>query len=310
MVHTDSKSGAPFEQVTIDGDGYVVKYLHVDEDWIMRSSGDLRCRPLMVWQSGLLERMPASIDHAIVAASGGVGRHGWGAALLMRDVGAWLVPEGDSPVPLEQHRSFLTDMAELHAAYWDWHDDFQLMPPFHRYAEFAPVNFEWERAQSDPPLVPRLIDEGWKRFPKVAPRAAGIVLELLRDPTPLVNALGEAPQTLLHGDWKMGNLGSHPDGRTILLDWAVTGQGTPASELVWYLALNSARLPESKEATIAAYRGALSSTGAETDPWWQRSIELALLGGLVQFGWEKALVGAGDELGWWEDRAIEGAAWL
>ena len=35
-------------------------------------------------------------------------------------------------------------------------------------------------------------------------------------------------------------------------------------------------------------------------------MELCLLGALVQFGWEKAL-GDDDELGWWCDRAREGA---
>jgi hypothetical protein len=42
----DSKSGARFERVMIDGQPHMVKYLHVDDDWIMRSSGDLGCRPL------------------------------------------------------------------------------------------------------------------------------------------------------------------------------------------------------------------------------------------------------------------------
>ena len=61
----------------------------------MRATGDLRCRPLVVWCSGLLDRLPASIDHAIVGVAEGLGRNGWGAAILMRDVSPWLVPEGD-----------------------------------------------------------------------------------------------------------------------------------------------------------------------------------------------------------------------
>ena len=115
MQTADSKSGARMERVTIDGQPHVVKYLHVDDDWIMRSSGDVGCRPLQVWRSGLLDLVPDCIDHAVVGAASGLGRNGWGAALLMRDVSDWLVPEGDDAVPLDQHLGFLDHMAALHS---------------------------------------------------------------------------------------------------------------------------------------------------------------------------------------------------
>ena len=80
-------------------------------------------------------------------------------------------------------------------------------------------------------------------------------------------------------------------------------------DLAWYLALNRARLPQSKEDAIAALRASLEGYGIETDPWWARQSALCLLGALVEFGWEKAL-GDDAELGWWCDRAREGAAFL
>src|SRR5947199_361864 len=91
------------------------------------------------------------------------------------------------------------------------------------------------------------------------------------------SANGWCPRgTLVHGDWKMGNLGSHPDGRTILLDWAVTGEACGTSDLAWYLAINCERLPHSKEDAIAAYRDALERHGVTTSSWWDRAIALAL----------------------------------
>ena len=42
----------------------------------------------------------------------------------------------------------------------------------------------------------------------------------------------------------------------MLLDQAYPGEAPPCWDLTWYLALNRARLPESKEATIARYREA------------------------------------------------------
>ena len=122
------------------------------------------------------------------------------------------------------------------------------------------------------------------------------MISLARDPSALVDAFAGEPATLLHGDWKMGNLGSLPDGRTVLLDWALPGRGSPTGELAHYLALNTARLPETKESAIAWYRDSLEGAGISTGGWWERNLALGLLAGVVWFGWEKALGGPGPEL--------------
>jgi thiamine kinase-like enzyme len=152
-------------------------------------------------------------------------------------------------------------------------------------------------------------DEGWRRLPDVAPELARLVRPLHEDPGPLVDALATTPRTFLHGDWKMGNLGWHPDGRTILLDWAYPGAGPACWDLMWYLALNRARLPRSKEQSIERYRAALEAHGVDTTAWWDRQLGLAFLAIMVVFGWEKA-VGDADEMSWWQDRAVDGARWL
>jgi len=102
------------------------------------------------------------------------------------------------------------------------------------------------------------------------------VIEALRhDPSPLVEALALTPRTLLPGDWKMGNLGSWPDGRTILLDWTLPGSGPACWDLCWYLALNRARLPESKEATIDRFRSALERRGLYVSSWFGTQLDLS-----------------------------------
>jgi hypothetical protein len=310
LLASDSKSGARFERVSMRGEQFVLKHLHVDDDWIMRATGDLACRPVQVWRSGILDQLPACIDHAVVGAAAGLGRNGWGGALLMRDLSASLVPDGNGPVPLDQHLAFLDHMAALHATFWGWADSVGLAPPHHRYLEFSPegVSLEADRGWPDP--VPPLIIEGWKQFAAIGGSIAGPVTDLARDPSPLVDALSTVPSTLLHGDWKLGNLGSLPNGQTVLLDWAVPGQGCPTAELAWYLAINAARLPHSKEAAIAAYRASLERHGVGTASWWDRGLALSLLGAVVQFGWEKALGGPGAELAWWLGRGTEGLACL
>jgi RNA polymerase sigma factor (sigma-70 family) len=104
-----------------------------------------------------------------------------------------------------------------------------------------------ERDPRFPEPVPRIALDGWERFAARAPRAVREgVGELLREHGPLVDALRATPSTLLHGDWKLSNLGTAPDGRTVLLDWAYPGKGPVAHELSWYLSLNHARLPRSR----------------------------------------------------------------
>ena len=307
LTGEDGKSGARLERVVVDGQRYVLKHLHHADDWGMRATGDLAGRPLTLWRHGWLDRLPACIDHAVVGAAWEERPDGRGAVLVMRDVGAWLVPEGDQQIPLDQHRSFVDHMAQLHVAFWGCRDTLGLLPLPDRLVFFGPRLAAAERARGGTDLVPtRLVPKGWARFAQRAPRAAKIVLALLDDPTPLVAALQATPQTLVHGDWKAGNLGSHPDGRTILLDWALPGIAPPCADIAWYVCLNRARLPQSKEDALRAYREALERHGVDTEPWWARQRALSLLGLVLQFGWEKAL-GDDEELAWWQARALEGA---
>jgi hypothetical protein len=306
---TDGKSGATLEGVMIRGDRFVVKHLHPDGDWTMRGFGDLQCRPVAVWTTGILDALPACIDHAVVGAAAGLGRNGWGGALLLRDVSNHLVPEGDDLLTLEVHRQLLDHLAVLAVAFWGADGVPPLLPLGNRCTAFGPGWLAVEAALGWPEAVPRLAVRGWEAFGRRAPADVVDIVEGLRhDPGALTNAMEGTPQTFLHGDWKLGNLGAHA-GRTILLDWTYPGIGPVAHDLAWYLALNRARLPESKEDAIEAFATALRSHGIATEPWWEAQLGLALLGALVQFGWEKAL-GDDAELAWWCERARAGAVWL
>ena len=315
MVPVAARSTAGFERVVLDGEPCVVKYLHPDDDFAMRASGDIGCRALRVWASGLMDLAPDLIDHGHLGAAPW-GRNGWGAALLMRDVGAELVPEGNTPLGEEQHHAFLGHCAGLAARSWLWHDDQDLLPHAMRWAMFAPSQLAEEERLGFPEPVPRFAVDGWRRFPGRVPADLAVVMDaLVHDPEPLSAAIRTTPQCFLHGDWKLGNLGCAADGRTVLIDWVYPGEGPILHELGWYLALNRSRLPagETKESTIDAFRAALDGHGVATDEWWDRQLGLCLLGALVQFGWEKALgddVDSRAELGWWSDAARDGARYL
>jgi hypothetical protein len=298
----DTKSGARFERVVIGGERFVLKYQDPRDDWILRATGDPGRVYVRLWESGLLDRLPAVIDHAVVAAEfdGTVGM------VLLRDVSSALLG-GETPFTPAQHARLIEHMADLHAAFWGWNDDVGLLSLDRRYRMFSPDIAAAEVARETPALVPLVMAEGWQRLPEVAPALADVVLPLLRDPTPLVAALARVPHTLVHGDWKAANLGSHPDGRTVLLDFGeVPGEASPLADLSWYLALNAALLPEPKDAVLERYRRALER-GVSTAGWWDDAVALELLGCMVQFGWEKAFGGPGDELSWWEEWALRGA---
>jgi hypothetical protein len=310
FANPDGRSSAVFERVWIDGVPHVVKHLHLDHDFTMRVSGDVTCRTVRAWAAGLLDSAPDLIDHAIVGASLGHGRNGWGAALLMREVSDDLLPGAARVLPVDRHAAFLDHVAGFCAATWGWHDDLGLLPYAARWAFFGHAALEGERTLGWPERVPQIAAQGWQRFAERAPAdLAALVDDLRHDVTPLAGALRQTPSCFLHGDVKASNTGTAPDGRTVLIDWAYVGEGPACHELAWHLALDRDRLPVAKETAAEAFRAALERHGVDTTGWWERQLGLCLLGAVVQFGWEKAL-GDDDELGWWCAAARAGAAWL
>jgi Phosphotransferase enzyme family len=271
LTSSDSKSGAQLERVLIDGARYVLKTVDRHTDWIARQAGDVGCWPVLAWEVGLVDLAPPCIDHTLVGAA----RTAGGGAVLMRDASEWLVPAGDVPLPLEQHLRFLDHLAAFHAACWGWVDDIGLWALGNRYSLFGPASLLTE--------------------------------ESLGHPEPVTRVAAETPWTFLHGDWKLGNLGTHPDGRTVLVDWSLPGAGPPLAELAHYLALNRARLPvgHSKDDAIAAYRTSLQQR-VDTEPWWDRQLALCLLGVMLQLAWNKIDDPTGEELSWWTARVDEG----
>ena len=253
LADAPGKSGARLERVVIDGQQYVLKHLDLAEDWTMRASGCLRGAPLVLWERGILARLPGCLNQPIVGAA----REPGGCALLMRDVTPWLVPATDEPITLDQHTGSCgtwppcTPSSGTAAA---------------SSTSSRPCTATWSCLRGWPrPRPPRArrtwsrswSRQGWPLLAEVAPAAAAVVTPLAHDPGPLVEALAGTPQTFVHSNWKLDNLGTDDDGRTVLLDWEQPGRGAPLSDLAWYLAINCRRLPQSKEDSIAAYRQAL-----------------------------------------------------
>ncbi|HEY6275150.1 MAG TPA: phosphotransferase [Streptosporangiaceae bacterium] len=226
---------------------------------------------------------------------------------VMRDVGAFLVPEGDAVVPASQHAGFIEHMADLCFAFWDWDDDIGLTTMQQRIRCFAPGTIAAELLAAEVPAPIAAADAGWRLLPGRSPVLSGLARLLHDRPEVVTGPLADTPRTFLHGDWKMGNLGTPPGRRTILLDWTFPGSGPACWDLCWYLALNRARLPESKDAAIGRFRAALEARGVATGGWWDAQLDLCMIAIMATFGWEKAL-GEAAELSWWERRVGAAAA--
>lgn len=303
--NADSGSGATLERVVIDGERYVLKHLDVQVDWLLRATGDAGGRAVACWEHGLYDAVAPWIDATVVGAARDP--HRWGrSAVLMRDVGEWLVPEGESVIPLEWHRQFVRHMAEQHAGMWGWRDTIGLTPLSNRFNMGSPAVCEAEIARGGAPVFAYALGE-WDRLAEVRPVLGTAARRIAADPWPLVAALQQTPQTFVQGDWKLGNVGCHPDGRTILLDWDRPGEAPGLLDLAWYFAVNCDRMPESKDATLEAYRATLEECGIDTGGWFEAQRDLCLLGAYSMLGWAKA-GGNPDELAWWDapcTRALE-----
>jgi hypothetical protein len=306
---SDAKSGARFEKLLIDGVPHFLKVLRAEDDWIMRVTGNDSHWEFTVWQAGVYAATPPVIDHTIV----GMALEAIGASrrlsILMTDCSADLVPPGDDVVPLEHHADWIDHMARMHAHFLGWRDDLGLASLSRRWLYFAPDTIAPELESAEVPGPIAVAHQGWGLLPERAPRLHELVRAVHGDPEALSDALRSTPMTFVAGDWKLGNVGRRPDGRTVLVDWAYPGEAPPCWDLTWYLALNRARLPESKEATIERYRSRLEAQGVDTSGWWDRQLGLTLVGMMAVFAWEKA-VGDQAELEWWERAALDGARYL
>jgi hypothetical protein len=301
LAAADGRSGSLLERVVLaDGRTLVVKHVLDGGDWIMRATAD-HGRAATLWSQGVLARVPETIDHAVVGAEQVEG--GW--VVIMRDVSPYLVPD-HSRIGRGDSRRVLEAAAALHAAFAD-DPPLQLCSLADRYGFLSPATARREAGGADE--VPRLIGRGWERFAEVAPaEVAGPVLAVLERPASLAAGLSRYPSTLVQGDLKLGNLGFAGD-RVVMLDWGTqTGWAPAAVEVAWYLAINWSRIDATREQVLDDFRA------AEGDRHDEDALRLALLGGLVQLGWDKALHASGHadpavrareaaDLSWWCDRA-------
>nr|MBA3417078.1 phosphotransferase [Chloroflexia bacterium] len=262
FVGGHSASGSGFLALsTNEGSGprFVVKLSSPACDWIVRATGDTQGREVLVWTSGLLDRLPPELTHPVLAGA----RDGAGWAILMRDVAADLIPGQDrtfgAPISRQDHERYLDGLAALHATFWEAPEladpTFGLCTSWCLYTSLSHETGHREAAH--PNEIVRRIREGWELLGTlIDPAMADLLHRLAIDPGPLCRALARYPQTLVHGDPRAANLGiqRRPRPRVVLLDWHFVGPSVPATDLAWYLDDHGYRVPMPLEESIARYR--------------------------------------------------------
>jgi hypothetical protein len=300
---TAGNSGNPIERVTLgDGRRLILKRVSPEWDWISRSTGD-NGRIATMWERGVFERMPSSVDHATVAVQRD--ENGW--SILMRDVSDTLLSE-EVRHDRATVRRVLTRVADLHDAFWNA-DIPDLCSIEERYGLLSLATAERERGTH----VGDLIVRAWESFHAHAPREiADVITKLSERPALIGDELRMCSQTLVHGDLRLGNAGFDGD-RLVLLDWGDrTGIAPPAVDLAWFIGFDAHRLQVSADDVVDEFR---TCSGDRFD---QRALDLAMIGGLVHLAAhlglgilsdDEAQRAAGHEaLAWWTrtvERALE-----
>lgn len=346
-------SGNTLERVIATSEGrefrFVLKHFSIEADWIMRVTHDTEVREVALFRGGVYQRVPDLCIIPIVAAA----REGKSWASLMVDISEYMLPGGNAPLPLADLRRILDHLAVVHSRFME--DESLLNPSlglsslrdFILILSRPVIDREIERGRSHPVL--EAAQRGWDVFADVAmPEAVRIVRKTQLDLRPLLRALARAPRTLVHGDYKIANLGAwapppppapaeetpataagdatpaprQPEPRTIIIDWQDATFGSPLLDIAYFLAINSSRLSVSKEDTIQMYRDSLASFGYAYQPAaWARDLEVGLLaGGGMRLVWQKALGTQSDdpvvrareteEVRWWSEQIIRGSRWL
>lgn len=323
----DGWSGSSLSLIDRGDRRFVLKRTSAELDWIVRATRDDELREAW-FASALASVGPDGAWIRLASPYLGAAADGEGAAILMADLSeeliAWERPSGEPAVPSSLLTSVLTAAARLHliGQRVPTQGSVPWCPLPERLGLLARPAAEGYRAAGNP--VGERFLAGWDAFDRRGSAAARrLVHDLASDPTPLVAALGRLPSTMLHGDLKLSNVASMPDG-IAFIDWQMAILAPVAVELGWLLVSNVAQLAESPEAILERYRSIAEATADEygLDPGigdWDAQVDLAILVGLLLRGWRKGLdaeagltlptaVAATDDLAWWGDRAVEAAA--
>lgn len=263
-------SGASLQIVETDAGNLVLKRMSPDCDFIMYSTRDDRCRSITLWQYGILDQLAPLSRHGIIAGS--LDGSGW--AILMDHISCCLFSQ-DVPPPEDIHYRFIDSLAAMHAQFWQ---DTRLLAPElglltgAGLLEFSAWGSKPEREIIDMGELPTWFNEGWDYLDDILdPETLNAVKDFMLHPQSLYDAIDHQPATLVHGDYRYGNL-AYRDA-TYIFDWQVASFSLCTIGLTWFI---GDTLP--LEEIAAYYRKRLESALGQAfeDHTWQEMLDLGI----------------------------------
>lgn len=276
----------------------ILKEFQPQRDWVMRLTHDFLTREAMLYVHGVYAQMPPEIVTPVIAAA----RHGDTWANLMLDVSSDLLPLNVMTSP-GNTRLLITHLAALHAHFWSSSElqnpalGLSSLEDFLTVLSPARVQAEIQAGHAHP--VMELAARGWSVFGTGAPPdVVETIQSWQNNPEWLLDRLALLPKTLVHGDYKLPNLGLDRRQHAIVLDWQDATAGFGALDLGYFLALNARWLPFDLPVLVDTYIAALAAHGYTVS---SRSVDLALVaGGAFRLLWLMSL-NDHDNSEWWYD---------
>ena len=176
----------------------------------------------------LRAQLPVRAPQVYAAESRGGGRH---FVLLLEDLAAGnaTFAHVGQRASLEQARSVVTELARLHAAFWEsprFASDLAWLPGRENRQQAMP----WERFVTGQ-MIRIALRQFASEFPPTFAQLAELVMHH-RDGLEALWARGE--RSLVHGDCHLGNL-FFEDGRVEMFDWRVSGRAPGMRDVSYFL---------------------------------------------------------------------------
>ena len=147
--------------------------------------------------------------------------------LVLEDMGSLRFVDQVEGISRADARRAVTELAGWHLHWWDG------AAPIVERGTAVSI-----RDPIYPPILPPVFTEGWAKVgsamnvPDSVQRAADGWVEALPR---LLASLGQAPTTLVHGDYRADNMLFDEDNRLVLLDFQVIGESSAAGDLAYFV---------------------------------------------------------------------------
>jgi len=175
--------------------------------------------------------------------------------LFMEDMGGYRVVDQNAGMEIEDAERAVDALAEWHAEFWRGAEPY--------VATGAAMSLADEIYLG---VLPVVFAEGWEKIQaemEVHPTIAEVAPRWVEKLPSMLQALSTAPTTLTHGDYRADNIFFDDAGNVVLLDFQLTGLGTGAYDLAYFVtqSLKPDDASENERALFDRYVDALVDAG-------------------------------------------------